>query len=165
MSEFTMEPTRLDPEVKWRSMISLFLNYAACIEKILSQELNKEIHNKIRYRIETEFWIEQAQAFIDLFALKPGNIMDAHTLKRIAAVLLDIKYTTAIENDDEIIDEMEYQFCPVRTTLKPVFVEVCDACEPWGQLLCNQLDPNFKHKVEFTEDICRHRTTRKKRKS
>ena len=151
----------LDPEVKWRSMISFFLNYIFTVHKIMTQELDKETQDRLNARFTREFWAEQAQAFIELFDLKPGDIKDVHSLKRIIAAILDIKYLNISEKENEITDAMEYKFCSLRTVLKPVWDNVCDFCEPWGQIMIDQLDPNFKHKVIISKNTCTHKTTRK----
>ena len=160
--ELKMDGTELDPEIKWKTMVGLFLNYVKHIHKILSHELDKKTYDKIINRIAIEFWTEQAHAFIDLFAIKPKNAKSAHRLKTILAGLLDIELTPIKKMDDEVIDEKKMHTCTVRQTLQPVWEGVCEFCESWGQILMNQLGPGFQHKVKFNEDICRHTTTQKK---
>ena len=92
-----MDPTKLNTEIKWRSVVSMLLNYIKGFHQVLHDKLEPgaglEVHN---YLVEN-FWSEQSQAFIDLFNLKPDNAIDAHLLKRVFATLFDIKYKTEKE--------------------------------------------------------------------
>ncbi len=160
-----MEPDKLNAEVKWRSMISLFLNYVKNIYKILFQELDEDTNKRIIDSFNSQFWGEQSQAFIDLFDIKPGTAINAQTIKRIIAVLFDIKYVPIKETENEVIDEEEYLLCPVRIALEPILPSVCSLCESWGRFLIHQLDPSFTHKVEIKNNICRHITIRNKENS
>jgi len=151
----------LEPEIKWRSMISFFLNYITTIDKVMNQELDKEVYDKLIVLITREFWAEQAQAFIELFDLKPGNIKDVHIIKRLIANLLDMRFITIKDEENEIIDVIEQRFCTIRVLLKPVLDNICVFCERWGQIIIDQLDPNFKHEAILSKNTCTHKTTRR----
>ncbi|NVM55009.1 MAG: hypothetical protein HWN66_14990 [Candidatus Helarchaeota archaeon] len=156
-------PDQLDPEIKWRSLVSLFFNYIVAVHRLLTKKVGTEVTSEIQRTLIKDFWEEQAQAFIELFDLKPGNALDAHMLKRIFAALLDIKYDTEIKNADEIIDVMDYASCPFRTALEPLWEGICYACEIIGQIFINKLDPSIQHKVIVKGNTCRHITTQKKK--
>jgi hypothetical protein len=158
-----METKNLSPEIKWKTTLSLFLNYITTVHKVLAdacEDQNK--YNALINKLTAEFWREQAQAFIDLFGLKKGNLKDAHTLKRLMATLLDIGYMNISESDEEIVDSIDLKLCPIRTILSPVWPNICGFCGPWGQIVIDQLDPSFKHEVVTSSTICKHRTTSKR---
>ena len=160
-----MDPTQLDPEIKWRTMIGFFLNFTAHIHEDLKNELTEEELNRINVRVHNSFWGEQARALIELFALKPDNAINAHQMKRILAVLFDIDYEPIIETEDEVVDKQNRLSCPIYRTIKPIWADVCDFCGSWGRIAIAQLDTNFRHNVVFDEENCFHRTTRKGIKS
>lgn len=157
-----LDPTKLDPEVKWRSSVSLLLNFIKAFHYVIKDKMDHKSAIEFHNSLIDNYWSEQAQAFIDLFALKPDSAIDAHLLKRIFAVLFDIKYNTIIETEEEVIDEMEYATCPFRNTLIPIFEYVCKACERIGKILINELDTNISHKVVIEGKICRHITKKEK---
>ncbi len=155
------EPLKLNPEVKWKTVVSLYFNYITTIHKVLDKEFGQEQSTKIVNQLTAEFWKEQAQALIELFNLKPGILADAHSLKRILAAVLDIGYMNIQEDEHEIVDGIKVTFCPIKVILEPIWPKICDFCEPWGQIMIDQLDPNFKHKVVRSTTICKHITTKK----
>ncbi|MFX1296380.1 MAG: hypothetical protein ACFFD2_16195 [Promethearchaeota archaeon] len=161
MRPLKIDPTKLDPEVKWRTSVSLFLNYIKAFHYTLKEKLDDKIAIEFHNYLVEYFWSEQSQAFIDLFALNPKSVIDAHSLKRTFAVILDIKYKPIIENEEEVIDEMEYVTCPFRNSLSPIFEGVCEACERIGQIFVKKLDANNSHKVVIENNICRHITKKK----
>ena len=157
-----MEPDKFDPEVKWRSMVSIFLNYISGLHKILIERFGEETAEEIRDTTLETFWREQAQEFIELFALKPGDIANVSAIKKTIAALFDIKYNPNIKKEeDEVIDEADYRYCPIRTVLKNVMEDICDFCERIGKVFIEALDPNFTHKIIIEGDVCRHITLRK----
>ena len=154
-----MEPGKLDPEVKWRSMVSIFLNYIVGYQKILAERYGKETAREIRDVSLETYWRERAQAFIEPFALEPGEINNVCVLKRTMAALFDIKYLgTLTEGNDVVIDEADYRFCPVRAVLKNSMEDICDFCERMGKIFIEELDPNFTHKISIEGGVCRHIT-------
>lgn len=156
-----MEASKLDPIIKWKTLVGLLFNYIISVHKVISEKVDAKTVDEIQRKLAIDFWAEQAQAFIELFDLQPGSLMDAHALKRIFATLFDIKYTTIIENENEIADEMEYSSCPFRVALEPLWTEICRACEFIGQLFIQQIDPHFKHQVEIKGAYCLHKTMQK----
>ncbi|MFX1296379.1 MAG: hypothetical protein ACFFD2_16190 [Promethearchaeota archaeon] len=157
-----MDPTKLDPEVKWRSMVSLLLNYFINVQKILTKKFGEKTAEEIQNLIINEFCGEQVQAFIELFALNPESVIDAQSLKRTMATLFDIKYESISENKDEIIDKMEYKYCTIRATLEPISDEFCKNCEKIGQIFISKIDPNLKHETSIKDDTCFQKTIRRK---
>jgi len=138
------------------------LNYITTVHKVLAAELeDKDKYRDIINKMTEEFWKEQAQAFIELFGLKKGNLRDVHTLKRIMATLLDIDYVNISESEVEIVDRINLQLCPIRIILEPVWENICSFCAPWGQIVINQLDPNFIHQVITSSKLCKHITSSK----
>jgi len=150
----------LDPEVKWRTMIGLFVNYVSAVHRVLGKELGEEAHRRITYQIALEFWGETAVAFSNIFDITPKSAIEVSQLKFILAILLDTKSKIVVENEDEVIIKSEYRFCPVRIGLRPVLGDFCKYCELIGQIFINKIDPHFMHKVLIEGDICRHITTR-----
>ncbi len=154
-------PTKLDPEVKWRTMAAFFLSYVSTVHRIFKKEVDEKKHRQITEQIAIDFWGEQAQVFANIFAINPGTAIEVSLLKQIIAALLDIKSRTIKENDDEVIIESEYRFCPVRISLRPTLGEYCKYCELMGKIFVQKIDPSFTHEVVIEGDICRHITTRK----
>ena len=154
-------PTKLDPEVKWRTMAAVFLSYVSTVHRILKQEVDEKKHRQIIEQIAIDFWGEQAQVFGNIFAINPGGAIEVSLLKQIIADLLDIKSRIIKEDDDEVIVESEYRFCPVRIALRPALGEYCKYCELMGKILVQKIDPSFTHKVVIEGDVCRHINTRK----
>ena len=152
----------LDPEVKWRTMIGLFVNYVSAVHRVLGSQLDEETHNRITNMIAEEFWGETGEQFISIFNLNSGTAAEASRLKQILASLLDIKSKIVSENEDEVIIESEYRFCPIRIGLRPFLGDFCKYCELIGQIFINKIDPHCTHQVVIEGDVCHHITTRKK---
>jgi hypothetical protein len=152
---------KLDPEVKWRTMVAFFLSYVSKVHEVLKGKVDEKNHREIIEQIAANFWSEQAQVFSNIFAINPGNARQVSLVKQILSEILDIKSKTIEENDDEVIIESEYRFCPVRITLRPILGEYCQYCELMGQILVQKIDPSFTHKVVIEGDVCRHIFVRK----
>jgi hypothetical protein len=153
---------QLDPEVKWRTMIGLFVNYVSAVHRVLGKQVDELTHKNIIEQIAEEFWGETGEQFMNIFDINPGTAVEASRLKQILASLLDIKSRIESENEDEVIIESEYRFCPVRIGLRPVLGDFCKYCELIGQIFINKIDPHYSHKIVIEGDICRHITTRLK---
>jgi hypothetical protein len=154
--------TKLDPEVKWKTLVGLFINYVSAVHRVLGREVDEKTHNWIIAQIAKEFWGEQALAFINIFDIHPGTAIEASELKLILAILLDIKSKVASKNEDEVIIESDYRFCPVRIGLRPILGDFCKFCELIGQIFIEKIDPRFTHKLVIEGNVCHHITTRKK---
>ena len=155
------EPQKLNPEVKWKTVVSMLLNYLTTVRKVLDNELGEAQTTTIINKITLKFWEEQSQAIIDLFGLKKGSLEDAHSVKRILATILDISFMPIKSDEHEIIDGIKTKFCPIRVILEPIWPKICDFCGLWGQIMINQLDSSFKHKVVLSPSICKHITSKK----
>jgi len=151
----------LDPEVKWRTMVGLFLNYLSSVHRVLGKQVDKETLNKIMEEIGLEFWSEQASEFAAIFNISSGSAIEVGLLEKILASLLDIKLKVISETEDEVIFDCEYRFCPIRIGLRPSLGEYCQYCSLFLQFLLNQIDPNFKHELSIEGDVCRHSISRK----
>ena len=138
-----VDPERLNPEVKWRTMIGFFLNYLSTVHRVLKNEIDEKTHKKLTEVIGLEFWREQAQAFINIFNLNPGDAIEVSMLERILAALLDIKLKIISQNQDEIIMECEYRFCPIRIGMRPALGDYCTYCGSLMRFMTSQIDPNF----------------------
>ncbi|TFG04762.1 MAG: hypothetical protein EU536_03900 [Promethearchaeota archaeon] len=156
-----MEAEKLDPEVKWRSLAGLLFNYIIAVNNVLLEKVGKAEVNEIQQKIAKDFWMEQAQAFIQIFGLKPGNVLDAHTLVRTYATLFDIRYQNISESPKEIVDQMEYANCLFRKMLGSLWPEICHGCEFIGQVLIKELDPTIEHHVAVKNGQCYHTTSLK----
>lgn len=154
-------PMELDPEVKWRTMIGIFLNYMSTVHNVLKAEVDDETHKKIMEEIGLKFWGEQAGAFVNIFNINPGNAIDVSIIEKILAALFDLKMQVISENEEEVVFECEYRFCPIRIGLRPTLGEYCKYCGWFLQLLIDQIDPNFKHDLTIEGDICHHIISRK----
>ncbi len=157
-----MDAQKLDPLIRWKTLVGLLFNYIISVHEVLSEKLDTKMVEEIQKRLAIDFWAEQAQAFIDLFALKQGSLIDAHALKRTFATLFDIKYKTITEAENMVKDEMEYKSCPFRVALEPIWPEICRACEFIGQLFISKVEPNIKHQVIIKGEVCYHITSKKK---
>ncbi|MHA1278159.1 MAG: hypothetical protein ACTSQI_11530 [Candidatus Helarchaeota archaeon] len=162
MQPIKLDPTKLDPEVKWRSALGLLLNFIKRTHLVIKEKLDKQVALEFHDYLVDNFWTEQSEAFADLFDLESPSVINAHSLKRIYAAIMDIEYKTIKETEDEVIDEMEYQTCPFRNSLEPVFEVVCTACERIGKLFVARISPNISHEVVIHGDICRHITRKVK---
>jgi hypothetical protein len=162
MKQKKLDPTKLDPEVKWRSAVSLLLNYIKAVHTAIKEKIDEQTALQFHDYLVGNFWSEQSEAFTDLFDLRSPNAINAHLITRIYAVIMDIKYRTIKETEDEVIDEMEYQTCPFRNSLSPVFEGICDACERIGQIFVSKLSPEISHHVEIKDEVCRHITRKQK---
>ena len=147
--------------MKWRSLIGLLFNYIVAVHNALVEKVEPKLVDEIQKKLAVDFWAEQSQAFIDLFDLKQNDVRHAHALKRIFASLFDIKYEIISENEEEVVDVMEYSTCPYRVALEPIWSGICDACGFIGQIFINTLDPKIKHRVIVNGNVCRHITKRK----
>ena len=151
----------LDPEVKWRTMIGIFINYMSTVHQVLKAQLDDETHKTIMQEIGFKFWGEQAQALSSIFNISPGSAIDVSTIEKILAALFDLKLKIVSETEDEVVFDCEYRFCPIRIGLRPSLGEYCQYCGLFLQFLLNQIDPNFKNRVSIEGDICHHKITRK----
>lgn len=157
-----LDPERLNPEVKWRTMIGIFLNYLSTVHRVLKTEVDDKTHKKITEKIGFDFWREQAQAFINIFNLNTNSVIEASFIERILAALLDIKLKIISESPDEVIMECEYRFCPIRVGLRATLGDYCNYCGVLMQYMIAQSDPTFKYEMSKRDDVFRHRISRKK---
>jgi hypothetical protein len=157
-----LDPERLNPEVKWRTMVGFFLNYLGTVHRVLKTEMDEASHKKLTEKIGLDFWRDQAQAFISIFNLNPGNAIDVSMLERILASLLDIKLKIISQNQDEMIMECEYRFCPIRIGLRSTLGDYCNYCGGLMQFMTAQIDPNFKYEMMKSNDVFQHKISRKK---
>ncbi|MHA1266110.1 MAG: hypothetical protein ACTSRS_12835 [Candidatus Helarchaeota archaeon] len=153
-----MDPFKMNPEVKWRTAVSLLLNFIHAFHVALKNHTDEQTARAIHNYLVQEFWTEQAEAFTDLFALQPNQ---AYVLKRIFAAIFDIEYKTKLETSDEVIDTMNYESCPFRKSLSPVFEEVCKACERIGQIFVQKVNPHLTHEVQIYQNTCHHITKKR----
>jgi len=156
-----VDPERLNPEVKWRTMIGFFLNYLSTVHRVLKNQVDDKTHKKITEIIGLDFWREQAQAFISIFNLNPGNAIEVSMLERILAALLDIKLKIISENKEEVVMECEYRFCPIRIGMRSALGDYCNFCGLLMQFMTAQIDPNFKYEMSKRDDVFQHKISRK----
>ncbi|MDD1776540.1 MAG: hypothetical protein LUQ65_00090 [Candidatus Helarchaeota archaeon] len=157
-----LEPEKLNPEVKWRTMVGLFLNYLSTVHRVLKKEVDEKAHRKITETIGLDFWREQAQAFINIFNLNPGSAIDISFLERILASLLDIKLKIISENSEEVLMECEYRFCPIRIGMRATLGDYCNYCGLLMQYMTAQIDPTFKYEMIKMENCFQHKISRSK---
>lgn len=157
-----LEPEKLNPEVKWRTMVGLFLNYLSTVHQVLKRKVDEKTHRNITEAIGLDFWHEQAQAFINIFNLNPGSAIEVSFLERILASLLDIKLKIISENPEEVLMECEYRFCPIRIGLRRTLGDYCSYCELLMQYMTAQIDPTFKYEMIKNETGFHHKTSRLK---
>jgi len=156
-----LEPDKLDPEIKWRTMVGFFLNYVTAMYSTIKEKFSEEMAKELQEVALKSFGEEQGIAIAQIFGLSSDSAKDVSLLKRVMATVFDIKYKCIKSTDHEVIDEMEYLHCPIRRACQPVWKNICEYCEFLGQTFLQQINPDFNHKIEIDETVCRHFTQRK----